>query len=200
MFDAAVSNKAELATGNRGIISGRGCCLVGGLLLPCANPRTCHPHPASNPDGTLPPASRPASSRGPAVLHQTGMRDLDFLDGKGSDEISGFQLWQSRPSALSAFALSAVGPCQQNSNPNVTSHPLHLAACHHRPSFFHPSFFTPLVWLFSHACASALPLAGPWKLPASSPFRCTLPRLLAVPSFVRPKVGTKKYQGLLQHA
>lgn len=68
MFDAAVSNKAELATGNRGIISRRGCCLVGGLLLPCANPRTCHPHPASNPDvasstqASLLPRSRGAAS------------------------------------------------------------------------------------------------------------------------------------------
>lgn len=67
MFDAAVSNKAELATGNRGIISRRGCCLVGGLLLPCANPRTCH-RPASNPDvasctqASLLPRSRGAAS------------------------------------------------------------------------------------------------------------------------------------------
>ena len=201
LFDAAVSNKAELATGNRGIISGRG------LSQGRSKPPTSQ-HFSSH--ATLPvtrmllPASSPASS---AVMHQTGMRDLDFLDGPHLDKISGFQLWQSRPSALSAFALSAVGPCQQSSNLDVTSHPLHLTACHHRLPFFHSAFFThppsrlqrpfyPAL-LFSHA--SALPLTGPWKLPTYSPCvalpeagRCKYGPISSPAFFVRPKVGTKR--------
>lgn len=123
------------------------------------------------------------------------MRDLDFLGGKGSDEISGFQLWQSRPSALSAFALSAVGPCQQNPNLNVTSHPLHLAACHHRPSFFHPSFFgPPLAGLQALFTCFRFRVAARRALEAASifPLRSTLPRLLAVPFLFVRRLGRKE--------
>lgn len=163
--------------------------------MACSFPApTLEPATALPATRTLPPAPRPASCRGPAVLHQTGMRDLDFLDGKGSDEISGLQLWQSRPSALSAFALSAVGPCQQNPNLNVTSHPLHLAGCHHRPSFFHPPFFGPPLGLQALFTCFRFRVAArwPWKLPTCSPcvalFRgCSLYLRL----FVR-RLGRKK--------
>lgn len=173
--------------------------LLGRWLAPSLRQPSNTCHPASNPDV----ASCIQASLPPVVLHQTGMRDLDFLDGKGSDEISGFQLWQSRPSALSAFALSAVGPCQQNPNLNVTSHPLHLAACHHRPSFFHPSFFgPPLAGLQALFTCFRFRVAARRALEAASifPLRSTLPRLLAVPFFVRPKVGTKRNQASSQHA